>query len=250
MSRPIEFYFDFISPYGHLAAEAIEGLAGEFGRDVVWRPFLLGVTVLQVMGLKPLTETPLKGDYVRLDKPRMARLLGIPLADPDLRGVNGVAAARAYYWLVEAEPARAKALARRLLRRLWVAGADITPVDAVVEEAAACGVAPAPLRAALGRAEVKDRLRAEVDRAVARGVFGSPFFIVDDQPIWGVDRLWMIRHWLEHGSWEPAPGLPAAGRPIEAEARRLSPPPAARPCGPCRSRSTGSGRPGRTGRGP
>ena len=43
-----------------------------------------------------------------------------------------------------------------------------------------------------------------VDGAIAHKVFGSPFFIVDDQPIWGVDRLWMLEHWLEHGNWEPA----------------------------------------------
>lgn len=38
--------------------------------------------------------------------------------------------------------------------------------------------------------------------------FISPFFIVDDQPIWGADRLWMIEHWLRHGSWERTPETP------------------------------------------
>ena len=51
---------------------------------------------------------------------------------------------------------------------------------------------------------VKERLHREVDACIARGVFGSPFFIVDEQPIWGVDRLWMLEHWLTHGDWEPA----------------------------------------------
>ena len=69
------------------------------GRPVAWHPFLLGVTVLQVMGIKPLMETPLKSDYLVVDRPRMARLLGVPLTIPDLDGVNGVAASRAFYWL-------------------------------------------------------------------------------------------------------------------------------------------------------
>ncbi len=78
----------------------------------------------------------------------------------------------------------------------------------MVEEAAGLGIDGDALAAALGDARVKDLLRVAVDAAVARKVFGSPFFIVDDQPIWGVDRLWMIEHWLRHGSWERTPDTP------------------------------------------
>ena len=208
MSRPIDFYFDFISPFGYLAADAIENLAAEFGRTVDWHPFLLGVTVMRVMGLKPLMETPLKADYMLIDRPRMARLLDVELNIPDMRGVNAVAAARAYYWLADSDPALAKAFARRLLRRLWIEGADITTPEAVIAEATSCGADGPGLRAALAGQAVKDRLRRAVDEAVARKVFGSPFFIVDDQPVWGVDRLWMVRHWLAHGSWDRASDTP------------------------------------------
>ena len=43
MPNPIEFYFDFSSPYGYIAAEKIDALAAKHGREVTWRPFLLGV---------------------------------------------------------------------------------------------------------------------------------------------------------------------------------------------------------------
>ena len=204
----IDFYFDFISPYGYLAATRIEAIGEAHDRPVAWRPFLLGVTVLQVMGMKPLMETPLKSDYLVVDRPRMASLLGVKLTIHDLDGVNGVAASRAFYWLAERDGAAAKALARRLLERLWVEGRDITDPGIVVEEAAALGIDGDALAAALGDARVKSLLREAVDAAVARKVFGSPFFIVDDQPIWGVDRLWMIEHWLRHGSWERTPDTP------------------------------------------
>ena len=205
---PIDFYFDFISPYGYLAATRIEAIGEAHGRPVRWHPFLLGVTVLQVMGIKPLMETPLKSDYLLVDRPRMARLLGAPLVIPDLDGVNGVAASRAFYWLAERDAAVAKALARRLLERLWVEGRDITDAGTVVAEAAALGVDGEALADALGDPRVKDLLRRAVEAAVARKVFGSPFFIVDEQPIWGVDRLWMIEHWLRHGSWERTSDTP------------------------------------------
>ncbi len=207
-AAPIDFYFDFISPYGYLAAARIEEIGARYGRPVKWRPFLLGVTVLQVMGIKPLMETPLKSDYLVIDRPRMAKLLGVPLTVPDLDGVNGVAASRAFYWLAGRDEARAKALARRLLERLWAEGRDITDPGVVADEAAALDVSRETIEAALADPRVKDLLRSAVDAAIARKVFGSPFFIVDDQPVWGVDRLWMVEHWLRYGSWERTPDVP------------------------------------------
>ncbi len=205
MAAPIEFYFDFISPYGYFASTQIEALAARYGRIVDWKPLLLGVTVLKIMGLKPLMDTPLKSDYIRHDKPRMARLLGVPFEQPDMRGVDSLRASRAYLWLKECEPERAKPFAQRIFSRLWTRRADITSAEAVAEEAAAIGVDTTALIAAIESAHGKQRLKAAVDDAVGRGVFGSPYFIADGEPIWGVDRLWMLEHWLKHANWEPPP---------------------------------------------
>jgi 2-hydroxychromene-2-carboxylate isomerase len=66
MTKPIEFYFDFASPYGFLAAMQIDALP----RPITWRPFLLGA-VYETFGQSPL-DHPLKRDYViRVDAPRM-----------------------------------------------------------------------------------------------------------------------------------------------------------------------------------
>ena len=46
MLKPIDFYFDFSSPYAYFAADKIDHVAMEFGgREVEWRPFLLGVAM-------------------------------------------------------------------------------------------------------------------------------------------------------------------------------------------------------------
>ncbi len=55
MSSPIEFYFDFSSPYSYLASEEIEALAERSGRELQWRPTLLGV-IFKTSGGMPLTE--------------------------------------------------------------------------------------------------------------------------------------------------------------------------------------------------
>ena len=197
----IEFYFDFVSPYGYFASTQIEAIAARYGRAVDWRPVLIGVTVLKIMGMKPLTETPLKKDYLRHDAPRMARLLGIPFRFHDRKGGNSLAASRAYLWLKAREAGLAKRFAHDIYARLWVEGGDITEARSVAQVAAPLGVDQGELLAAIEAPQTKQALKDAVDAAVAKGVFGVPYFIVDGEPIWGSDRLWMLEHWLRHGTW-------------------------------------------------
>ena len=68
MAAPIGFYFDFISPYGWFGAVGIERIAASHGREVDWRPMLLGVAVMQVMGLKPLL-VPGSADNIKVTWP-------------------------------------------------------------------------------------------------------------------------------------------------------------------------------------
>jgi 2-hydroxychromene-2-carboxylate isomerase len=166
---------------------------------------LIGVTILKIMGMKPLPETPLKGPYLAMDIERLAKLFDVPINVHGLKAGNSVAAMRAFLWLKSREPELATRFARRIYRRLWVEGKEIASVDAVVEEAAAFGIAPDELRFALAQPEVKQALRDAVAAAVAEGVFGVPFFIVDGEKIWGSDRMWMVEHWLQHHSWAPGP---------------------------------------------
>jgi 2-hydroxychromene-2-carboxylate isomerase len=66
MAEPIDFYFDFSSPYGYLASTEIDALAARHGRSVTWRPFVLGAA-FKLTGQRALTEQPLRGDYARRD---------------------------------------------------------------------------------------------------------------------------------------------------------------------------------------
>jgi 2-hydroxychromene-2-carboxylate isomerase len=45
----------------------------------------------------------------------------------------------------------------------------------------------------------KARLKEVNDAAIAAGVFGVPFFVVDGEPFWGNDRRAQIERWLEKG---------------------------------------------------
>jgi 2-hydroxychromene-2-carboxylate isomerase len=71
--------------------------------------------------------------------------------------------------------------------------------EAVVRIAAGLGLDAAETAAAIQRPEVKDRLRAETEAAAAKGVFGSPFFLLDGEAFWGADRLDQLDWRLQGG---------------------------------------------------
>jgi 2-hydroxychromene-2-carboxylate isomerase len=201
---PIEFYFDFISPYAYFGSTRIDALAARHGRQVDWRPVLIGITILKVMGLKPLLETPLKGEYLYRDAPRVAQLLGVPFRHHGLKGINSLAASRAYLHLKDRDPELARRFAKAVYRTLWVEGRDITPPEVAADVGETLGVPRAELLAAVEGDTAKNALKTAVEAAIARGVFGVPFFIADGEAIWGSDRLWMLEHWLARRSWDPA----------------------------------------------
>ncbi len=200
MAAPIEFYFDFSSPYGYLAARRIEEVVEAYQREVLWKPFLLGA-VFDTTGAKPLLDVPMKGDYGRLDLARSARLYDIPFVLPETFPFMSVAACRAVYWLNESDPEAARALIEALYDTAFGAGRSIREPAEVAAVAEALGHDPDQILAALREPRIKDLLRREVEAAIAKGVFGSPYMIVDDEPFWGFDRLDDVALWLEMGGW-------------------------------------------------
>jgi 2-hydroxychromene-2-carboxylate isomerase len=200
MPKPVEFYFDFSSPYGYIASEKIDALAAKYGREVIWRPFLLGV-VFKTTGGAPLPSIPIKGPYALRDIIRSAKFHGIEYRHPPVFPISGVAPSRAFYWLDAKDSKRAKGLARALYRAYYVDNVDISSADNVVTVGTKLGLNADEIRSGIGDQATKDRTRAEVDKAIALGAFGSPYIVVDGEPFWGSDRLDQIDKWLATGGW-------------------------------------------------
>ena len=200
MPAPIEFYFDFSSPYGYLASTRIDAIAARHGRSVNWHPILLGA-VFKVTGGAPLASIPLKGPYSERDMARTARLMGVPFRLPGKFPIPTQAAARVMLWVQGADPQSAKTVASALYRAYFAEDRDISDPAVCADVAAQCGFDRAHAVAGLNDAGVKEKLRAEVDAAMARGVFGSPYFLVDGEPFWGADRLDHVDRWLATGGW-------------------------------------------------
>ena len=193
---PIDFYFDFSSPYGYLASTRIDALAAKHGRRVDWRAILLG-PAFKAMGTPILAHTPVKGPYSVRDFARSARFHGIEYNQPSAFPVSTLAAARLFYWMKDRGETAAVAFAKEVFQAYFVEGVDISKPESVVSLAVEAGCQAGELRAALENPAVKEKTRAEVDAALAKGVFGSPTVIVDGEQFWGMDRLEQVERWLK-----------------------------------------------------
>jgi len=200
MAEPIEFWFDFSSPYSYLASERIDELAAKYGRKVKWRAVMIAAA-FKVSGLPFLLTVPLKGEYSKRDIERSARFLGLPYAFPSRFPVATLAAARGYYWLHRQDCGKAREFAHAVFRAYWVDDRDIGELPVVLEIADQLGIDRDAFTAAIATPEIKDRLRQETDAAIARGMFGVPYIMVDGEPFWGADRLPQIDKWLATGGF-------------------------------------------------
>ena len=174
--REIEFYFDPISPFAYLGSIQIERVAARLGRNVEWKPVLIGVTILKVMGLKPLPETPLKGPYLKHDAVRLAEYFDVPFRYHGLTGINSLAALRAFVVLKEHDAGLAKSLAQRVFGRLWVRGLDITGAHDIAEEAKDLGIDVPALLRDIETDHVKEGLKAAGRRRDPGWRFRGPLF--------------------------------------------------------------------------
>lgn len=200
MSGIVEFWFDFSSPYGYFASHQIDPVAAKAGRSVVWKPMMLG-SVFSVTGARPLMGVPLKGDYCVHDWARLGRYHKVPWVQPEPFPIATLGAARVFYWLDHEDPGVAKAFAKAIYHAYFAEGRNVSLPEVVVDVAAHVGVRPELVGEVIDSPHWKQRLKDAGNEAVARGVCGSPFFIVDGEGFWGSDRLPMLAEWLELGGW-------------------------------------------------
>jgi 2-hydroxychromene-2-carboxylate isomerase len=200
MAEPIDFYFDFSSPYGYFASSMVDGMAGRFERHVNWHPILIGVAFDET-GNKPLIDQPLKGEYCAHDWQRVSRFMDVRWVLPKVFPISTHNAARLYYRLEGRDPELARKFARAAFHTYFGEGRDITSPEAVAEVAAPLGIEADEVHDTVHDPTAKEDLKRRTAEAIRRGVIGSPYVIVDGEGFWGSDRLWMVKKWMQSGGW-------------------------------------------------
>lgn len=192
MSKSIDFYFDFASPYSYLAHIKLPLLAQQYGATLHYHPIDVTTAKLAAGNYGPSNfDIPAKRRYLQQDLERWARRYQVPLrfANPG----NTLHANIGTFYAVKA--GSAAAYVRAVFHRLWGLGAN--DLRAVLNAAAQelDWDAPAFLAYVYSKAAQQEYLQA-CRAAYGRGVFGAPIMAVDDQMFWGNDRLAFLEAYL------------------------------------------------------
>jgi 2-hydroxychromene-2-carboxylate isomerase len=201
MSATIEYWFDFVSPYAYMASQSIEALADKYGRSVDWKPVLLGA-VFKNTGSMPLTmRPPVMSDYFKHDFQRSARFAKLPFVLPDPFPINTQNTARVCLWMKQVAPQRVGEFVRCVTRAYFSGPAAINDAAWLSAQVQAMGLDGAAASAACNDPLFKDQLKQACEQAVAQGVFGAPWIVIDGEAFWGNDRLPQVEAWLSNGGF-------------------------------------------------
>ncbi|WP_085906091.1 2-hydroxychromene-2-carboxylate isomerase [Kiloniella majae] len=200
MNKVLDFYFDFSSPYAYFAAMDVNKLAERHDLTLQWHPILLGA-IFKKTGAQPLLSVPLKQDYAQHDLERTARLKRLPFIMPPKMPFMSLAACRAYYWLKQQDKTLAHTFAKNVFKAGYQMGLDISDIGTVTDLVAALGFKADEVQVGLKDHSIKDELRSAIDEAQDAGVFGSPYFIFNNEPFWGYDRMPLLEEWIVKKGW-------------------------------------------------
>lgn len=216
----VRIHFDFISPYAYLAWTQIHALAAKHGATVEPVPVLFA-GLLQHHGTKGPAEIPAKRAYLFKDVVRIAHGFGVPIASPASHPFNPLLPLRAASLELPADVQ--KKLIDGLYAAAWAESRRVDTREVVVEVARNVGLDGEEIVARASSEETKNRLRANTEAAIARGIFGVPTMMVgepgaENEMFWGTDSLQHLAAFLRGD--DPVARLGTAFFDIPATAQR------------------------------
>jgi 2-hydroxychromene-2-carboxylate isomerase len=185
----IDYYFATLSPFTYLAGTRMEAVAASHGATVTYKPLDIMGLFARTGGTPPKDRHPNRVAYRNQELPRQARKYDMPLnLKPAHWPTN---AAPSSYAIIAAQSAGGGdlgALVHAVLRAVWAEEKDIAQDDVI--KACLTGAGFDPSLADSGLLAGAETYAANLEEAVDKGVFGAPFYIVDnDQRFWGQDKI-------------------------------------------------------------
>ena len=197
MANTIEYYYALASPWSYLGNEKLQEIASAHGLAI--DPIIIDYDrMFAATGTIPLPQRPpLRKAYRLVELERWSKRRGVPLnpqpahyrgevEEPDeLLGALMVAAAKA----AGGDSLR---LGHAIGRALWAEERFPFTREELTAIAAAEDMDGNALLAAAETDVTRRLYEQQTDHAIARGVFGMPFYIYNDEPFWGQDRLELL----------------------------------------------------------
>lgn len=191
MPKVCEYFFAPQSPWAYLGHARFVALAKQYGVQVEVKPCDLG-KVFNVSGGLPLAKRPPQRQAYRLvELKRWSEHLQIPLnLHPKFFPVPADAAAKLIIATRLAHGTDAAlGVTGAIMRAIWAEERNISDADTLAAIALECGHDGKSLVKSSETASVQGEYDRFTDEAIAKNIFGSPWYVVDGEGFWGQDRL-------------------------------------------------------------
>tara|TARA_A100000164_G_C21915521_1_gene778013 strand:+ start:169 stop:753 length:585 start_codon:yes stop_codon:yes gene_type:complete len=185
MTKSIDFYFDFISPYSYLAYKKIKNLNRDNEINVNYKPILLG-GLHKLCEITPPAFNKLKMKNMRNDCELVAIKNGIDFKWNSRFPINSLYLMRGY--LVIKNDLK-KMFIDLCFDAYWKDNRDIANDKDVSNILEKSGLKKDEFFENIKSLKIKNELIELTNNAFKKNIFGAPTFVVNDKIFWGQDRL-------------------------------------------------------------
>jgi 2-hydroxychromene-2-carboxylate isomerase len=198
MSKVVDYFMTPVSPFTYFGHDRLREICARQGAQIHLRVIDLGKVFPASGGLALKDRAPQRRAYRMTELKRWRDYLGIPLnTEPKFFPVAAEPPATAVLAVLERHGTdQALDVAGDFLRAIWAEERNLADAETLAELLGKRGLDAASLLAHARSAEVAARYIQHSQEAIARGVFGSPTYVYQDELFWGQDRLDFIERAL------------------------------------------------------
>jgi len=185
MTKSIDFYFDFISPYSYLAYKKIKSLNDLNNYKIIYKPILLG-GLHNLGGITAPAFNVRKMKNMKNDCELIAKKNKIIFKWNDKFPINSLYLMRGY--LVLSEKLKEKYF-EVCFDNYWKENTDISSEENIHKILDLCSINKTDFFKSINDKKIKDQLKELTNLAFQKDIFGAPTFVVNNKIFWGQDRL-------------------------------------------------------------
>ena len=185
MTRSIDFYFDFISPYSYLAYKKLKKLINKNEIKINYKPILLGgLHKLSKITAPAFNERKMKN--MKNDCELIATKNNIEFKWNTKFPINSLHLMRGY--LVMNNKIK-KIFFDICFDSYWKNNLDISNEKNINKILEMTGINNEKFFRDIENLEIKNKLKELTNNAFEKDIFGAPTFVVNNKIFWGQDRL-------------------------------------------------------------
>jgi 2-hydroxychromene-2-carboxylate isomerase len=199
MSAIIDYFFAPQSPYAYLGHDRLVAIATRHGAQIRLKPCDMGKVLAAAGGVPVAQRPPQRLSYRLVELTRWRDFLQMPLnLQPAYFPVSGDLASRVILAAQLAHgTARALELTGNIMRGVWAGELNIGDAETLQQIAERMGLDGVALLKAAEATAVASAYAECTQEAISSNVFGVPWYVLNDEPFWGQDRLDFLERALE-----------------------------------------------------